>query len=83
VAVSVASEPGRVVVSVADDGPGLPPERRSDLRPFFSTKPGGLGLGLPIAYKIVHLHEGALGLEERAPRGLEVRVSLPVAGPRL
>ncbi len=66
---------------IADDGPGLTSEERGQLRPFRSTKTGGLGLGLPIALKIVRLHRGELTLAERAPRGLEVTVSLPAAGP--
>jgi hypothetical protein len=42
-----------VLVTIADNGPGMPPDVRSSLRPFFTTKSGGLGLGLPLAYKIV------------------------------
>jgi len=75
------NESERVVVRVSDDGPGIPPERRQALRPFFTTRPGGLGLGLPIARKIVQLHEGRLDLLDRLPHGLEVRLSLPAAGP--
>jgi two-component system sporulation sensor kinase B len=66
-----------VVVTVSDDGPGLSRETRGGPRPFHSTKPGGLGLGLPIAIKIVRLHEGELVLGNRVPRGLEVTVRLP------
>jgi len=66
-----------VVVTVTDDGPGIPPDRLGELRPFFTTKPGGLGLGLPIAYKIVHLHGGVLTLQAGSPRGLVVQVDLP------
>jgi len=83
VVVNAWNEDERVVVSVADDGPGIPPERRQALRPFFTTRPGGLGLGLPIAQKIVQLHEGRLELRDRQPRGLEVSMSLPAAGPRI
>jgi signal transduction histidine kinase len=68
-------------VFVADDGPGLPKEEKDGLRPFHSTKPGGLGLGLPMALKIVHLHQGELLLHDRVPRGLEVEVTLPALGP--
>jgi signal transduction histidine kinase len=68
-----------VLVTVADNGPGMPPDVRSSLRPFFTTKSGGLGLGLPLAYKIVRQHGGDLLLAERPPRGLAVRVRLPVA----
>ena len=70
--------PDAAVVTVADDGPGMPAEVRSRLRPFFTTKSGGLGLGLPLAFKIVQRHGGDLTLADRAPRGLAVRVRLPL-----
>jgi len=81
VALGAWNESERVIVTVSDDGPGISPERRQALRPFFTTRPGGLGLGLPIARKIVQLHEGRLDLLDRRPHGLEVRLSLPAAGP--
>jgi signal transduction histidine kinase len=77
VRVEAAQEGDRVVITIADDGPGLTPEARGRLRPFFSTKPGGLGLGLPIAMKIVALHQGQVVLGENHPRGVRVRVILP------
>ena len=43
---------------------------------------GSLGLGLPLAQKIIHVHEGDLVLAERAPRGLAATIRLPLAGPR-
>jgi two-component system sensor histidine kinase DctS len=70
-----------VVVGISDDGPGIPAAARQGLRPFFTTKAGGLGLGLPIALKIVRLHQGDLTLSERPPRGLVVTVRLPARGP--
>jgi signal transduction histidine kinase len=81
VALRAWNEGERVIVTVSDDGPGIPPGGREALRPFYTTRPGGLGLGLPIAQKIVELHTGRLELLDRLPRGLEVRVSLPAAGP--
>ena len=71
---------GRLAVRIADDGPGMPAERRGTVQPFFTTKAGGLGLGLPMAQKIVRLHEGELELFGRL-RGLEVVVRLPLLGP--
>ena len=65
---------------IADEGPGLPPDRRAVIRPFTTSK-GGLGLGLPTALKIVRLHQGSLELSERSPRGLVVTVRLPAGGP--
>ena len=70
-----------VVVTVSDDGPGMPPELRASLRPFVTTKPGGLGLGIAIAVKIVKLHRGELVFADRRPRGLSVIVTLPTPPP--
>jgi signal transduction histidine kinase len=79
--VEIAREPLAAVVTIADDGPGMPRERREQIRPFFTTgKAGGLGLGLPIAVKVVRLHGGQLVLDERPPRGLKVTVTLPLPG---
>ena len=77
VRVETALEGETVIITIADDGPGLSAEARGRLRPFLSTKPGGLGLGLPIAMKIVALHQGQVILGENQPRGLSVRVLLP------
>jgi signal transduction histidine kinase len=82
VAVRAARAGGEVAVTVEDDGPGMSAATRASLRPFFTTKPGGLGLGLAIALKIVRLHEGRLVVGERVPRGAVVTVTLPAAGPR-
>jgi signal transduction histidine kinase len=81
VSVEVRVDAASAVVTVADDGPGLPAEARGQIRPFFTTKAGGVGLGLPLALKIVRLHQGELALLQRIPRGLAVQVQLPVAGP--
>jgi signal transduction histidine kinase len=78
--VDIAQDAQSLIVTVGDDGPGMPPERRAAIRPFFTTKGGGLGLGLPIALKIVQLHGGTLQLGDRKPRGLAVTVRLPLAG---
>lgn len=74
--IQAGREGSSTVVVVGDDGPGLP-EANDALRPFFTTKAGGLGLGLPIALKIVHLHGGDLRFQPRLPTGLEVTIQLP------
>jgi len=74
--VSVAGGADFAVVSIEDDGPGLASDDVG-VRPFYSTRPGGLGLGLPLARKLVVLHDGALRFVRRDPRGLRVEVSLP------
>jgi signal transduction histidine kinase len=79
--VSAREIDGSVEVRVEDDGPGLAPDHPGEIRPFYSTRPGGLGLGLPLARKIVLLHGGTLDLAERAPAGVKGEVRLPMAGP--
>ena len=74
-------EGDEVDVRIEDDGPGLTADHPGEVRPFYTTKPGGLGLGLPLARKIVLLHEGTLRLEARAPRGARILVTLPATGP--
>jgi len=66
-------------VVVADDGPGLVHRDGEQPRPFQSTKPRGLGLGLPLALKISRLHGGDLVLGKREPHGLVVTLRLPLS----
>jgi signal transduction histidine kinase len=73
---------GQVEVHVEDDGPGLAPDHPGQIRAFYSTRPGGLGLGLPLARKIVLLHGGSLQLSNRAEGGAAVVLTFPVEGPR-
>jgi signal transduction histidine kinase len=79
--VTAARDGAWVAITVSDDGPGLTAATRAALRPFFTTKAGGLGLGLAITLKIVRLHDGQMTLGERAPRGAGVTVRLPADGP--
>ena len=66
-----------VRIDVEDDGPGFAADHPGEVRPFYTTRPGGLGLGLPLARKIVLLHGGELRLERRVPSGARVSVRLP------
>ncbi len=81
VEVSAREADGQVEIRIEDDGPGLAPDHPGEIRPFYTTRPGGLGLGLPLARKIVLLHGGSLELTGRAPAGVCVRVCLPPGGP--
>ncbi|MBI5491037.1 MAG: hypothetical protein HY905_27145 [Deltaproteobacteria bacterium] len=59
----------RLVLEVSDQGPGIAPDDRDRvLRPFFSTKPGGLGLGLAVAQQAFEDHGGSLEIDA-APGG--------------
>jgi len=71
---------GMVVVEVTDTGPGIPPEAvEKTLLPFYSTKPSGTGLGLPLVARIVAAHGGTLAIEGSRGRGTRVRIGLPVS----
>ena len=70
---------GAVELAVADNGSGIPPEARGTMwDPFFSTKPGGSGLGLPTVKKIVEAHGGRVHCES-GPGGTTFRIALPTA----
>jgi two-component system nitrogen regulation sensor histidine kinase GlnL len=74
------SDRREVVVSIADNGPGVPEGLRERIfYPFFTTKPGGSGVGLAKAQKVVTSHGGALELAS-AGGGATFRVRLPAAG---
>jgi signal transduction histidine kinase len=71
-------EQGKVEVAVTDSGPGLPPGVIGKVfDPFYTTKSGGLGIGLPISRTIIEAHGGRLWAED-APggRGLTFRFTL-------
>jgi signal transduction histidine kinase len=59
-----------VRLQVRDNGPGIPLEHRDKIfNLYFSTKPGGTGLGLPMVKKIVEEHQGTVEVESRPGQG--------------
>ena len=91
-AVSLAGEAERIIVTVEDQGPGIPRhEREKVFEPFYrldrSRNPdtGGVGLGLSVARSIIWEHGGDIILANRQGGGLSVRLELPtgpeVSGP--
>jgi signal transduction histidine kinase len=57
----------------------LPEERGRVFEPFFSRKPGGTGLGLTIARRIVVAHGGRIDLESTPGKGTRFTIALPIA----
>ncbi|MDR5733953.1 ATP-binding protein [Caballeronia sp. LZ025] len=85
VVVAASVRGGEVVIDVTDNGPGIPPERLTDvIEPFVrldsarAHRSGSVGLGLSIVDDIVRAHGGTLTLSNREPAGLNARVSLPI-----
>jgi PAS domain S-box-containing protein len=86
-----ASEPGTMIelaaelsddvgcrILVIDEGKGIPEELQARVfEPFFSTKKGSTGLGLPLSRKIILDHGGSLDIEPRRDRGTTFVISLP------
>lgn len=71
-----------VVITVADNGPGIPEENRKKIfEPFFTTKGvgKGTGLGLAIVYGVVQKHEGFINLVSEMGVGTEFQIYLPVS----
>jgi len=67
------------VVEIGDRGSGMSPEVQAQLfNPFFTTKDGGTGLGLPISLRIVEEHGGAIEVQSQAGEGTTFRVLLPI-----
>jgi signal transduction histidine kinase len=71
-----------VRLEVEDRGHGMSPDvRRRALDPFYTTRPSGTGLGLPIVQRIVEAHGGWLGIESTEGLGTTVTLHFPVAAP--
>jgi signal transduction histidine kinase len=72
--------PEHAVLEVADTGPGIPEEVRARvLQPFFSTRRGGMGLGLSICQRLVEQMNGRLEFQTEVGRGTTFVVRLPRA----
>ena len=81
----VTPEPEKLLIRVADTGPGIPERfQRSIFQPFFrvdksrSREYGGVGLGLSLVWEIVKLHGGTVCVENSSEAGTTVAVSLPL-----
>jgi len=82
--VVLAENPTEILVTIDDDGPGIPDDRREDVfKPFHrleqsrSRETGGTGLGLTVARTIIRAHGGDITLANRSTGGLRVEIHLP------
>ncbi|MGA0610835.1 ATP-binding protein [Caldimonas sp. KR1-144] len=86
VELNVQARGDRLLISVLDDGPGIPPDQLDEvLKPFYRVEgsrnrdTGGTGLGLAIAHQLAVSMGARLSLHNRAQGGLEARLDLPAA----
>ncbi|MCX7097818.1 MAG: ATP-binding protein [Methylococcales bacterium] len=72
------SSPTRVKITVADNGPGIPPEHCARLfDPFFTTRDGGIGLGLTVTQQIINVHGGSINAAQSSLGGACFTLHLP------
>ena len=84
VTVRATRDNGAVRVDVIDDGPGIPPEQHEQIfEPLFSTRPRGIGLGLPVSRTLVEANGGRLTVDSGPGRGATFSMYLPRGGPML
>src|SRR5262245_13360610 len=68
-----------IEISLIDTGDGMNPEVLAKVfRPFFSTRPGGTGLGLPTTRKIIEAHGGTIDAQSEPGKGTKFTIKLPV-----
>ena len=73
---------GRAIVEIEDTGMGIHPRDLPEVfSPFYSTKPGGVGIGLAVAKRVSDAHLGKMELKSRHGKGTVVTITLPAQGP--
>jgi len=79
----VGTEAERGVLTVCDSGPGIAPDALPHVfEPFYTTRRGGLGLGLSLCESLAQAMQGTLTVRNANPRGAEFRLALPLATPQ-
>ena len=84
VTVETTVEEENVVVSITDNGDGIPEEIRDRIfEPFFTTREvgEGTGIGLSVAYDIVTTHGGRIAVQSEVGRGTTIEITLPAGSP--
>jgi len=83
ISIDVTATRYEVEVAVGDRGTGIAAEHRGQIfRPFFTTKPGGTGLGLASSRATIEAHEGSIGFDDVAGGGARFYFRLPIAEQR-
>ena len=80
VRVTLENDDDAVLITVADEGKGIPAENLPNIfRPFFTTKGHGTGLGLSLARRIVEAHGGQIEVASAVGKGSRFTIRLPIA----
>jgi len=83
VSMATVAVPDGVAVTVSDDGPGIEPEELDRIwEPFYSTREGGMGLGLQICKMVTEAHGGTIVIESTVGVGTVATMVLPLEPPR-
>ncbi|HEY6350278.1 MAG TPA: ATP-binding protein, partial [Candidatus Angelobacter sp.] len=78
--IATQKEGDGAIITVRDEGPGIPVEIRDKIyNLYFTTKKGGSGIGLAMAYRVVQLHHGALEFDSVEGRGTTFVLRIPMA----
>ncbi|MGJ8583238.1 MAG: ATP-binding protein [Marinosulfonomonas sp.] len=85
--IHLSTEDDKALITISDNGIGLPEDRARLFEPYVTTREKGTGLGLPIVKKIIEEHGGSLTLTDAVPFGLDVdrfgacaEIRLPIHG---
>lgn len=80
ITVTIRKKGSGLIISVTDQGHGIPPEMIKKIaEPFYTTKEKGTGLGLMVCYKIIENHFGKITFHSQVNKGTEVIIELPGA----
>ena len=80
VKISVKEQAENILITIADNGPGIPDDKKQKIfEPFYTTKDvqEGTGLGLSISFGIIKKHKGSITVEDNDPKGTKFVISLP------
>lgn len=78
--VEISIEKGAMVIRVEDSGGGIPEHVLPNIfAPFFTTKPRGTGMGLPVVRRIARLYGGVIEVEQTSSKGTVLRLEFPIS----
>jgi two-component system sensor histidine kinase HydH len=81
--IRTAERGASAIIQVNDTGRGIPPERLPTIfRPYHSFRPGGTGLGLATAKKIIEAHQGTIAVHSEPAKGTSFTIELPLTDGR-